>query len=230
LPTLVEQEGALLCEPGAAVTRERVLAILETSFVRLLEHLRGAGIAAAGAEVKCTAPFKDVRLDGTIDLLLRTRTGREVVLDVKFGSEDFRAAELAQSRYLQLATYAYLRAVSAAGGAETPARQSAAAAPWPHYAYYIVATGNVLAHNREVFPDAIVHPAATAETIAALWQRVAASYDWRRAQIAAGTIEVNAANTEATAASTPPAHALAAAEEPDRFDDFTWLTGWDQGL
>lgn len=218
LPVLVRQEGALLSEPGRGVLRERVLATLETAFTRLLGHLRAAGIESAAAEQPGEAEFMDTTLCGTLDLLLRDARGREIVLDVKWGGQPFRGAELAQNRHLQLATYAYLR--------------RSARGDWPYQAYYIVSTGNVLARDTSVFPNAVVFPPApgTSQDTAALWARVGAAYEWRRAQLAAGRIEVTAAGTEPTAESAPPLHALDTAVDADRFDNFTWLTGWEEGV
>jgi hypothetical protein len=217
LPELIAQEGALLCEPGMGVERERVTAILSNAFTRLLEHLRGAGIERAVAEQETDAAFDDVKLRGAIDLVLNDRKGREIVLDVKWSGEGFRGDELAECRYLQLATYAYMR------------KYAAGAAAWPYHAYFIVATGNVLANDNSVFPDAAVFSPETDESIAAIWARLRATYLWRRAQIATGQIEVNAAGAGPDLWSAPPADALDTKIDPDPFDDYTWLTGWEDG-
>lgn len=217
LPRLIEQEGALLCEPGAGVERERVIVTLERALARLLAHLRGAGIVSVAAEQTTEAPYGALTLRGAIDLLLRDRDGNEIVLDVKWGGEPYRGTELAENRYLQLATYAYMR------------RHAPGATRWPGHAYFIVSTGNVLAHDTRAFPDAVTFPPATAESAEAVWARIAASDGWRRAQLRAGRIEVNAAGTEPTGESVPPANALEAADGPDGFDDYARLTGWDEG-
>jgi hypothetical protein len=217
LPELIAQEGALLCEPGMGVERERVTAILSNAFTRLLEHLRSAGIERAVAEHETDAAFDDVRLRGAIDLVLNDRKGREIVLDVKWSGEAFRGDELAECRYLQLATYAYMR--KGAAGATT----------WPYHAYFIVSTGNVLANDTSVFPDAAVFSPEKDENIAAIWARLRETYLWRRAQIATGQIEVNAEGTERDLWSAAPADALDTNIDPDPFDDYTWLTGWEDG-
>jgi hypothetical protein len=217
LPELIAQEGALLCEPGMGVERERVTAILSNAFMRLLEHLRSAGIERAVAEQETDAAFDDVRLHGAIDLVLNDRKGREIVLDVKWSGEAYRGDELAECRYLQLATYAYMR------------KYAARATTWPYHAYFIVSTGNVLANDNSVFPDAAVFSPEKDENIEAIWARLRATYSWRRAQIAAGLIEVNAEGTERDLWSAPPADALNTNVDPDPFDDYTWLTGWEDG-
>lgn len=217
LPRLIAQEGALLCEAGSGVVREQIMTTLENAFARLLGHLRNAGIESAAAEQWNEAPFKDVTLRGAIDLLLRDRRGGEIVLDVKWSGERYRGEELGENRYLQLATYAYMR------------RQVAGTRDWPYHAYFIVDTGNVLAHDTTVFPDAVTFPPITDEGIEAVWARASAAYDWRRAQIGANQIEVNAAGTTPTDQSAPPPNALSTETNPDRFDEFRWLTGWEEG-
>jgi hypothetical protein len=137
------------------------------------------------------------------------------VLDVKWGGQDYRVEELAANRHLQLATYAYLRRT-------TDSR-------WPYQAFYIAATGNVVAPDRTVFPHALVAPNVRGETADALWHRVTSAYRWRRAQLAAGRIEVTAEGTEPDDDSAPPLDALVVDVGPDRFDPFTWLTGWEDG-
>ncbi len=218
LPVLVRQEGALLHAPGRGVIRERVLATLESTLARLLAHLRSAGIEEVTAEHYGEAPFKDSALRGTIDLLLRDARGREIVLDVKWGGQAYKGADLAANRHLQLATYAHLR------------HFASRTARWPYQAYYIASTGNVLAPDVSVFPNALVFAPPAGEDTDALWARVGAAYDWRRAQLAAGRIEVVAAGTEVTAESDPPARAFDCAARPSLFDEFTWLTGWDEGV
>src|SRR5690606_3488613 len=89
LPALLRQEGALLCEPGHGVVRQRVEERIRRGFLRLLFHLRSARIASVVAEVPSGAPFADTRLDGRIDLLLTRSDGREIVLDVKWGGQAY---------------------------------------------------------------------------------------------------------------------------------------------
>ena len=211
LPSLIEAEGAVLLEPGRGVDRQRVGTTLERALGALLEHLRSADIESVQPELHAESAFGAIRLGGDIDLLLTDRTGNEIVLDVKWGSAAYRAKELRANRQLQLATYAYLRR---------------AKGRWPDQAFFIIETGDVLAQDARVFPRAVTHPAASGETIVDLWGRISAMYDWRWQQLSVGRIEVNVATTAQMAASSPPPQALAAAPDPDKFDDFVNLTGW----
>ncbi|MYE10704.1 MAG: PD-(D/E)XK nuclease family protein, partial [Gammaproteobacteria bacterium] len=152
---------------------------------------------------------------GTIDLLLTDADERRVVVDVKWGSEPYREREMQAGRHLQLATYAWLQ------------RSAEGRDDWPYPAYYIVTTGNVVAPDRSVFPNAVVAPPETGESVAALWQRAEVTHGWRRAQLDRGLVEVPADGTEPDERSRPPEDGLGTPEGPDRFDDFRLLTGID---
>lgn len=217
VPVLIRQEGALLCWPGHGVARERVVTILENAVMRLLSHLRSAHVESVTVEAPGEAPLEDTRLNGRIDLLLRDGRGREIVLDVKWSGQDYRAADLAANRHIQLATYAYLR--------------HEVMGAWPYLAYYIASTGNVLARDTSLFPYAIAVQSTATEPTDALWARVTRTYAWRRSQIAAGRIEVTAAGTAPDADDpAPPENVLDTNVGPDKFDPFTWVTGWEDGV
>ena len=218
LPPLLAQEGAVLEEPGAGVARERILATLETAFSRLISHLHSAAITSVRAEHWVRAPFDAIEIRGGIDLLATRADGRAVVLDVKWSGQGRRGAELEQGRALQLATYAYM--CQASGTTRT----------WPAHAYFIVTTGNIVAPDAELFPDAIVYPPAEPQSLQALWQRIGRTIEWRWRQIASGAIEVNVPGTRAQDAEPAPGDGVALAAEPDPFDEFGWLTGWDDGV
>ena len=164
LPQLIESEAAVLLEPGRGVDKQRVTTTLERALVALVEHLRGADIVAVQPELHAEAAFKSLRVGGDIDLLLTDPRGREIVLDVKWGGESFRAAELRDNRQLQLATYSYLRR---------------AGKRWPEQALFIVESGHLLAKTADVFPSAVECGGSRDETVESLWQRVGRSYDWR---------------------------------------------------
>ncbi len=210
LPSLIETEAALLLEPGHGVEKQRVSTTLERALVALIDHLRAADVGSVQPELHVEAPFKSILIGGDIDLLLTDRRGREIVLDIKWGSEKFRAEQLRSNRHVQLAAYAYLRRTKR----------------FPYQAFFIIESGHILAQDASVFPDAVVCPPNNGESVEDLWRHVGASYDWRWKQLADGRIEANVAGTQPTQASNPPAAALDASDDPDRFDDFVNLTGW----
>ena len=215
LPGIVEREGAVLLGHGRGVDRRRVAATLERALARLLEHLRSAGVVEAAAEDSGEAPFEGRRLTGTIDLLLTRGNGHRAVLDVKWAGEKYRGGLLAENRALQLATYAYMQ--KSRDGSDT----------WPAGAFFILATGNMLAANRASFPDAIVHSPEDGSGTAELWDRLRVTCDWRWEQLGAGRIEVVTDHTEPDEQSTPPDEGLRSVSGGDPYDDFTRLTGWE---
>ena len=215
LPGIVEREGAVLLGHGRGVDRRRVAATLERALARLLEHLRSAGVVEAAAEDSGEAPFEGRRLTGTIDLLLTRGNGQRAVLDVKWAGEKYRGGLLAENRALQLATYAYMQ--KSRDGSDT----------WPAGAFFILATGNMLAANRASFPDAIVHSPEDGSGTAELWDRLRVTCDWRWEQLGAGRIEVVTDHTEPDEQSTPPDEGLRSVSGGDPYDDYTRLTGWE---
>lgn len=213
LPRLVLREAALLLEPGRGVDRANVTATLERALGRLLAQLRTADIQTVRAEAAEAQPYFGGSLRGTIDLLLTDASDREIVVDAKWGGERFRSEELEANQHLQLASYAYLR------------KRATGAKRWPYAAYFIVTTGNLLAPDDRIFPDAVVRPPRTDEGLEALWARAETRYRWRRAQLDHGEIEVNVAGTEPTDRSNAPESSLPD-RGPDPYDDFGRLTGW----
>ena len=214
-PGLVEREGAVLLEPGRGVDRQRVGATLERSVVRLLAHLRVAGIEHVAPEASHEASFAERRLVGDIDLLLTDANRHRAVIDVKWGSQGYRRGLLVENRALQLATYAYLEKTLDAAGR------------WPHVAFFILLTGNLLANEDSRFPDAVVATSASGEGAADLWRRLGVTYRWRWEQLGRRQIEVVTDLTEPDELSTPPDTGLTAVAGSDPYDDFIRLTGWE---
>ena len=202
---LIEKEGAVLLENGRGVDRQQVITTLEHALVRLLDHLRTANVQSVKSEQAVKRSFPGGVLYGEADLVVVDSEGDQAVLDAKWGSEPYRQEEIAGGRHLQLAVYGYALGEKA----------------WPSTGYYIVTTGNVVAPDGRFFPKAI---AAGGETVDAVWHKSLVIRDWRLQQFANGEIEVNAA-AEPDAASEPPEGGLETRVEPDRFDEFRWLTG-----
>ncbi len=215
LPGMIEREGAVLLGPGRGVDHQRVAATLERALVRLLAHLRSAGVVEVTAEAAGEATFEGGRLTGTIDLLLTRRNGQRAVLDVKWAGESYRGGLLRDNRALQLATYAYMQKGEDTGDA------------WPAGAFYILATGNILAADRANFPEAIVHESDKGGGTAELWDRLRVTCLWRWEQLRQGQIEVVTDLTEPDELSTPPDEGLRPVSGGDLYDDFLRLTGWE---
>ena len=215
LPGIIEREGAVLLGHGRGVDHQRVAATLERALVQLLAHLRLAGMVEATAEVRGEAYFEGRRLTGTIDLMLTRGNGQRAVLDVKWAGESYRGGLLEDNRALQLATYAYLQKSQDKSDA------------WPSGAFFILATGNLLAANRASFPDAIVHPSDDGSGTADLWERLRVTCDWRWEQLQQGRIEVVTDLTEPDEQSKSPDGGLRPVSGSDPYDDYLRLTGWE---
>ena len=149
---LIQKEGAVLLENGRGVDRQQVVTTLEHSLIRLLQHLREAGVRSVDSELAIERPFAGGLLRGEADLVLLDERGNRAVIDAKWGSENYRQKEIAEGRHLQLAVYGFTLGDN----------------DWPATGYYIVTTGNVVAPDAEFFPSAI---AAGGETVEAVWQR-----------------------------------------------------------
>ena len=215
LPTLVEHEGAVLVEPGRGMDYQRVAATLERSLVRFLTHLRSAGIEQVIPEASGEVPFADRRLTGAIDMVLTGGNGERAVLDVKWAGENYRRGLLLENRTVQLATYSFLQ------------KSLDESEVWPPGAFFILATGNVLAADDSRFPDAVVYPSDDGEGTAELWRRLLNTYEWRWRQLNSGQIEVVTDFTDPDERSTPPEGGLRPVAGGDQFDDFARLTGWE---
>ena len=205
----------MLLEPGRGVDRQRVGTTLERALARLLEHLRAAGVQDVVPEASGEVAFGARRLTGAIDLLLTDGDGQRAVVDVKWAGQSYRRDLLAENRALQLATYAYLQ------------KTLDASELWPSSAFFILATGNLLASEGSSFPDAIVSPSQSGEGVTNLWHRLGVTWDWRWAQLEAGRIEVVTELTEPDDDSAPPDAGLAPVTGGDPFDDFVRLAGWE---
>ena len=226
VPRLMRASGAVLLETGRGFERQHVATTLASSLHRLIAHLRAGGVVSVAPERHEEAPLLTsaeagdggALLGGDIDLLLTTGTGRELVMDAKWGSERFHQRNMAENAHLQLATYSYLR--KRATGANT----------WPYPSYFVISTGNVVAPDSTVFPDAIVASAegkSAARTLPALWAKCEQTYLWRRRQLDRRQIEVPVDGTEPTPRSTAPASAFDTDRDANPFDEFATLVGWD---
>jgi len=214
LPGVVEREGAVLLRLGRGVDHQRVAATIERALLLLLSQLRASGTVQVQAEAGATVPFAGHQLTGSIDMLLTNISGQHTVLDVKWAGERYRSELLQQNRTLQLATYSFLQ------------KSLDESQVWPPGAFFILSTGNVLASQASIFPDAIVHASSDGEGFADLWARLEVTYNWRWTQLKRGRIEVPTDATAPDEESSSPDTGLQPIVGGDKFDDFVRLTGW----
>jgi hypothetical protein len=216
LPFLLQEEGALLLQPGRATEKEAFEEIARHALVTLVARLKAAKVNDIAVETYQSTSFLAGNLNGYIDLLLTCADGSEKVLDMKWSNAKYRIEELKENRQLQLATYAYLR------------KKIAKAGDWPPQAYFIIDGAQLLTQDEKSFPGSLACMPETGETTADLWRRFEATWRWRRKQMDAGLVEVTVTGTEPDAVSAPPADGMHIEDVNDRFSEFGVLTGWGE--
>lgn len=217
--TLLETEGANLLLPGARSDAEQLRQQGLRVIWQLIEQLRSAGVIEATADVKPQgAPFRQNALvTGRVDLLIkRAGSPSTAVVDLKLGGRGVRRAELEQNSALQLAVYAYLLAASNGG-------------EWPMTAFFILNDGIMLAPKGDGFFPGSTEVGVKNATPGpkACWNDFLGVWDWRRAQLDQGLIEVPVAGAALTA-TDPLAPDPRWQPDPDEFrqDIYQALTGW----
>ena len=216
LPHLIEEEGAVLLGAGRTAEREAFIETAWRAVLQLTHHLKEASVNAVSMEHFDQAGFFGGDLMGYMDMLLGDKKGRETVVDIKWGGMRYRAEDLKANRHLQLAVYAYLR------------KRNHESRRWPAQAYFIIDDACMLAQQNDVFPSAMVSPAASGESVAGLWGHFETTWRWRRAQLDRGIVEVTVAGTDPDKDSAPPDDGLPMESDADRFNDFAVLTGWGE--
>jgi hypothetical protein len=210
---LLQQEGALLLEPGRQAERERFITQVQDSLTTLVTHLQDAGVVSVEMELWQVGRYAGGNLNGAIDLLATRDDGAEAVVDIKWGGRRFRRDALRENSFLQLATYAQLRRCNGAAIA-------------PALSYFIVMDSHMLNLNHTFFPDAeIVQPD---EEISAgeFWRQFEQTWRWRKDQLDRGLVEVTVSDTEPDEESVPGEDCLELPDASDSFNDYRVLTGW----
>jgi hypothetical protein len=129
---LLREEGSVLLRPGMTFELAQFRDQLAKAITRLAEVLVESKLTVVDVEVAIEVPWRAGSLHGRLDLLLRGDTGRDVVLDLKWGAKSYREL-LENGLATQLAVYA------AARKAATNARETPAAA------YFSLKQGAILA-------------------------------------------------------------------------------------
>jgi|GEM_PF-2474437 len=221
--SLLETEGANFLQPGSMTEGRRLLEDARRATWELLGQMRNAGVVSAEADVQMDPlSMEDSTIRGNIDLLAANGTGRFAVVDLKFGQGAAKRSELAQNTALQLSTYSHL--IRAKHGGD-----------WPATAYFILKSSALLAQDASFFPDARVVPCESLEPgPEATWQSFLDVWRWRRGQLAAGWIEIPDAGVAPadgegdSPSSTPPHEEWQTDVKAPRYDDYQFLTGWEE--
>lgn len=174
--TLLQTEGAVLLMQGAGVSQQHFRQVCERAICSLLDHLRSSGATRVQTEVEFTGTLGAVPLVGKIDLLVTLGDKRTVALDMKWRSDTYYAGLLRSGEHLQLALYSSL------------IEQTNGVAP-AALGYFILESGALYVTAADMFPKAQVRRPPDGVTVATLLDRARATWNWRKQQLDAGTIE-----------------------------------------
>lgn len=213
---LIEQEGALFLQPGKAMEREELTEQATHALTELVEHLKDANISEIEIEKHLSGSFRGGDLHGYIDMLLKDKKGREVVLDAKYSGLRYRIEALETNTHLQLALYSHLR------------KQNSDSGRWPEQAFFIIDSAHVISQSNTVLSNALVIRPDNNETVEDLWRRFETTWQWRRDQMNAGRIEVTVEGAEPDEDSELPEERMGMEMNNDRFNDYKTLTGWER--
>lgn len=222
---LLSTEAANLLLPGNQATCQSLQDESRRALWQLIGHLRHARIVRARADMRpAETSFAMGMMVGNIDLLVEKADGSKGVVDLKYGGRDKRQRELKDNLQLQLAVYGNLVAAESKG-------------KWPEAAYFILKDARLLAQDTAFFGDAnVVAVSDNVPTpgLKACWGDFLDVWNWRRAQLDLGWIELpldgaDPAGAESGAPGSEPPHAHWTPEDikpENRYDDFVALTGW----
>lgn len=208
---IIAEEGAVLLMRGQRARREAFRLRFRRSLGALHELLLSAGTRLVEPEADLDGETPLGRLRGSSDLLLTIGEGQRVVIDMKWaGNKKYREKLKAQT-HIQLAIYARL-----------VERNSSR---WPAVAYFILSDPELLTTADGIFPGVTPIRVEGAST-ALLWERLSATWAWRRRQIESGLIEVVFDDIDPTEASAAPERALPVEALDQRYNPFVTLAGW----
>jgi hypothetical protein len=212
LDQVVAEEGAVLLMPGRRADLESFRLRFRDSLARLHGYLKAAKAIRVEPEKALEGSTTIGPIRGSSDLLLTFAGGGQAIVDLKWKGEKKYREKLATQTHIQLAIYGKL--------------SERATSRWPAVAFYILHGGEMLTTAAGLFPG-VSEIAAPEGATAQLWQRIAATYAWRRAQIDAGAIELVFEGLEPTDESAPPEDALPIEPLDHRYDPYVNLAGWE---
>lgn len=210
---VVAEEGAVLLMPGRRGDYEPLRSALGRALEELQRQFMAAGIDVVEPERELAGQFPGGDLEGTADLVVRNKAGRQAIVDMKWAGANVHQDRLAKNRHLQLALYAEML------------RQETGA--WPQVSYFILEASRLLAPDSGFFPEALSVQSRTTGATPQLWEQFLTAWKWRRSQIDAGMIEVAVEDIEPTAESAGPPNALTPEELPEAYNEYRWLAGWE---
>ena len=212
LEAMVREKGAVLLMPGKRAELIGFKLRFRHSLAKLHKHLLDSSVVSVTPELALSGDTTQGALIGNCDLLLGFATGGQAVIDMKWAGEKKYRDKLSGQTPMQLGIYAKLQQL-----------QSGA---WPAVGYYILKDSAMLTAATGLFPGvrAVDAPAGAS---AQLWERIAATWAWRKQQISGGSIELGLEGLEPTAESAPPEDAMDSETLSPRYNPFVHLAGWE---
>lgn len=220
-PALLSEQAALLLHEGEQLHSAHLRRITTDVLFRLCGMLQHFGATEVACEVafygEQTVSCRDVQIGGYVDLLARRADGSITVIDLKLGGMTRRKEELKAGRQLQIAIYTKL---AARGGAIAQVPSG----------YFILNSGRLLclAADAPHFGTSYVEkqkPHQTRGDLEAVWRDFEILFDWRRAQLSGGRIELPVVGTEVDL--EPPVDGWFPRKPEDNpYSDFRNLHGW----
>jgi hypothetical protein len=211
LDGILMEEGAVLFMRGRAADRETLRQRVRRALGVLHRQLQMAGAVRVEPEKSLEAGTPLGAIRGNSDLLVTFADQRQAVVDMKWSGGGFYREKLKAQSHIQLAIYARMVEQNTSN--------------WPVVAYFILRDPELLTSSPGIFPGVspVLIPGSSTSQV---WDRLIASWSWRRAQIEKGRIELVLDDVEGTADSLPPGNALAAEAPNERYNAFSHLAGW----
>jgi ActR/RegA family two-component response regulator len=176
LERLIQTEGATLLLEGAAFERTQLSTQIRRAMRELHRYLRKAGFRIAAVEEPIAMHSVVGSPHGRLDVRLTDESGKDAVLDLKWGASTYRAL-LETGRAIQLAVYTLALGAQSAGKPPPPA------------AYYAISSAKVLTSDPRMKAPKTIEGISLEET----WKRVTKTKTAVRESLARGQVPV--ANT-----------------------------------
>ncbi|MEL6867180.1 MAG: PD-(D/E)XK nuclease family protein [Bacteroidota bacterium] len=179
---LLTKEGAVLLMYGREPDRIAFINRIKYAAWSLLSLIQNNAWQIKATELDLNGRFEEVDLKGKADLVLQR--GEELaIIDLKWRGAARRERVIRNEEDLQLILYARLL---------HPEQPLA-----PHSAYFIIEVGKMISRNNRAFKEIVaVSPESDpAEIKQRIFQRMAATYQWRMSQLKTGEIEVRTRQT-----------------------------------
>jgi ATP-dependent helicase/nuclease subunit B len=180
---LLEREGAVLLLYGREPERAGFVRTLKRAAWALVNAIQLNGWKVEGTEVPVEGHFAGVPVKGFIDLVLYKDSGERAIVDLKWSGHKRYKDTLQNEQDLQLVLYSRLL-----GGSS---------GLWAHSAYFILSDCRLLARNGRAFSEAetLRDDEDHVQANQRIWDKMEATYAWRRSQLEEGKIEIR---TDAT--------------------------------